>query len=135
VRRYLLDTGIAGDYVNHRRGVFERARLEVVRGSKIGVGLPVLAELYFGIELGSARDQNLKRLRGAFATLTLWPFTEAAAAEYGRLAADLRRRGRIMQQIDIMVAAIAFSLGNCAVVTTDADLSAIPGLVVEDWRT
>jgi tRNA(fMet)-specific endonuclease VapC len=38
-----------------------------------------------------------------------------------------------MQQIDIQMAAIAMTLGNTAVVTKDSDLSAIPGLVVENW--
>lgn len=52
-----------------------------------------------------------------------------AAEEFGRLAAELRRIGRPMQQI----AAIALTLGNCAVVTTDTDLSAIPGLRTENW--
>jgi tRNA(fMet)-specific endonuclease VapC len=40
-----------------------------------------------------------------------------------------------MQQIDVMIAAIAFSLGNCIVVTDDTDLAAVPGLVVESWTT
>jgi tRNA(fMet)-specific endonuclease VapC len=38
-----------------------------------------------------------------------------------------------MQQIDMMVAAIAFSLGNCTVVSADSDLAAVPGLTVENW--
>lgn len=38
-----------------------------------------------------------------------------------------------MQQIDIQIAAIALTLGNCTVVTTDSDLSAVPGLPVENW--
>jgi len=37
-----------------------------------------------------------------------------------------------MQVIDIMLAAIALSLGNCVVVSTDSDLLAIPGLSVEN---
>jgi len=45
----------------------------------------------------------------------------------------LERTGRPMQQVDIQVAAIALALGRCTVVTTDRDLSAIPGLKVEDW--
>jgi len=132
--RYLLDTGIAGDYINRRRGVFDRARRQVAGRSKIGIGMPVLAELHFGIELSPSRDQNLRRLRTALSTLTVWPFTESAAVEYGRLAAELRRVGRPMQQIDIMVASIAFSLGNCTVVTTDTDLAAVPGLTIDNWE-
>lgn len=41
---------------------------------------------------------------------------------------------RPMQAIDIMLAAIAISLGNCTVVTADSDLLAIPGLSVENWE-
>jgi tRNA(fMet)-specific endonuclease VapC len=63
------------------------------------------------------------------------PFDTAAAHEYGRLFAELKRLGRPMQQIDIQIAAIALSLGNCTVVTGDTDLSAVPGLDVENWAT
>jgi hypothetical protein len=32
-----------------------------------------------------------------------------------------------------MIAAIAQSLGGCAVVCSDGDLDAVPGLAVENW--
>jgi tRNA(fMet)-specific endonuclease VapC len=131
--RFLLDTGTASDYTNRRLGVFERARQEVARGNKIGIAIPVLAELHFGIELSASRERNRRKLREALASLAVWPFTETAAEEYGRLAADLRRAGRPMQQIDIMIAAIARTLGDCVVVSKDSDLLAVPGLEVEDW--
>lgn len=38
-----------------------------------------------------------------------------------------------MQVIDIMIAAVALTLGNCTVVSKDSDLSAVPGLAVENW--
>ena len=38
-----------------------------------------------------------------------------------------------MQTIDIMVAAIALTLGSCTVVTKDSDLSSVPGLSIEQW--
>jgi tRNA(fMet)-specific endonuclease VapC len=63
----------------------------------------------------------------------VWPFDEAAAAEFGRVFIQLKRLGRPMQQIDIQIAAIALALGNTTVVTMDSDLAAVPGLTVEDW--
>ncbi len=135
MRRYLLDTGIASDYINRRHGVFERAREEVTRGNRLGIAIPVLAELLYGIELSETREKNLQRLQIALPSLTRWPFNEDAAAEYGRLAAELKRRGRPMQQIDIQIAAIALSLGNCIVVSKDSDLAEMPGLTVEDWAS
>jgi tRNA(fMet)-specific endonuclease VapC len=63
----------------------------------------------------------------------LWPFTLDVAREYGRLFAELRRIGRPMQVIDMMIAATAHTFSDCIVVTTDSDLSAVPGLKVENW--
>jgi tRNA(fMet)-specific endonuclease VapC len=133
MRRYLLDTGIAGCYIDRRQGVFERARAEVIAGNWIGIPHPVLAELAYRAEGSANRDRNLQRLRLALASWKLWPVTEEAAFEYGRIAAELRRIGRPIGQNDMMIAAIALTLGNCTVVTMDNDLSSVPGLSVENW--
>ena len=70
--RFLLDTGIAADYLNKRNGVFERARAERAKGNAIGIAIPVLAELVYGIEKSVTRDANMKLLRAALPTLRLW---------------------------------------------------------------
>lgn len=134
MRRYLLDSNTAADFVAKRGAVPDRARETRLRGGKIGIGVPVLAELYYGFEYSASRDLNLRKLGHALGELRIWPFDVAAAAEFGRLRAEMRRRGRSTQIIDFMIAAIALTLGNCTVVTSDSDLSAIPGLAVENWR-
>lgn len=63
----------------------------------------------------------------------LWLVDAPAAFEYGRLAFELKAIGRPMGQNDIMIAAIARSLGHTTVVTMDSDLAAIPDLYVENW--
>lgn len=113
MRRFLLDTGIAGAFINRRGGVRERVRQEVASGNRVGIGTPVLAELAFGIEYSQSRERNMRALRLTLAAWKVWQFDEAAAFEYGRIAAELRRIGRQMQTADIMIAAIALSLGNC----------------------
>src|SRR5437870_2553460 len=123
MRRYLLDTNTAGDLIEKRGNVPNRARDARRKGGRIGIGIPVLAELYYGVEFSASRDKNLQRLKHAISRLTIWPFDERAAAEFGRLRAELRRLGRPMQVLDIMIAAIALSLGNCTVVTVDSDLA------------
>ena len=64
----------------------------------------------------------------------MWPFTAKAAAEFGRVFAYLKSVGRMIQKIDIQLAAIALTLGDCTIVTADSDLSAVPGLMLENWR-
>ena len=131
--RYLLDSGIASDYIHRRAGVHRRAQALARQGHQIGIGTPVLGELLGGILASDTREQNLPILRRNLGRFKLWPFDGPAAEEYGGLWADLRRRGRPMQVPDMQIAAIALSLGDCVVVSKDSDLRAVPGLEVEDW--
>ena len=80
MRRYLLDTNMAGDLLEKRGKVPERARAARRKGDRIGIAMPVLAELYYGVEFSASREKNVKRLQHALSGLTIWPFDENAAA-------------------------------------------------------
>ena len=133
MRRNLLDTGIAADFIYRRGNAYSRAKAAQLQGGRIGIGLPTAGELLGGAEFSNTRNRNLPAIQRGIADFFLWPLDRAAAEEYGRLYAILRRSGRIIQQIDMQLAAIALSLGNCTVVTKDSDFAAIPGLKIEDW--
>jgi tRNA(fMet)-specific endonuclease VapC len=122
-----------GHFINRRRGVDGRARQARMHGVLVGTCMPVVCELFFGVENSASRDKNHKRLVHSLAKVVCWPLDRKAAEEYGRLAAHLKQAGRIIQQIDLQIAAIAISLGNCTVVSADTDFAAVPGLTVEDW--
>ena len=133
MKRYVLDSGIASDFVN-ARGPVRRHVMEAARaGNRIGIATPVLGELVGGVMASRDPARHLHRLRQEIASLRLWTFDAKAAYEYGRLYAELRATGRLMQVPDIQVAAIALALGQAVVVTKDSDLRAVPGLDVEDW--
>ncbi|MBI2925204.1 MAG: type II toxin-antitoxin system VapC family toxin [Verrucomicrobia bacterium] len=131
--RYLLDSGIASDLINRRGLVPVRVREARLRGDRVGLGTPVLGELIAGIQNSNDPPRQLATMWRNLGRLTLWTFDRAAALEFGRVYAELRRVGRIMQVPDLQIAAIALSLGNCVVVSKDSDLRAVPGLTVEDW--
>lgn len=95
--------------------------------------MPVLGELMGGVELSATRDRNLRRLEHELHDFVFWPFDDAAAREFGRIYAFLRRIGRPIQQVDMQTAAIALTVGNCTLVTADSDFAAIPGLAIEKW--
>ena len=135
MKRYLLDTGIMGDFINRRLGVAEKVDEARLRGDRVGTCWPVVGELWFGIERSATLELNRDRLIRALSRLPKWPFEDAAARKFGRLNQELKSIGRVMSVVDIQLAAIAFALGNCTVVSKDSDLSAIPGLDVENWAT
>jgi tRNA(fMet)-specific endonuclease VapC len=115
-------------------GVFERAEIEVAKGNRVGIVAPVLAELAYRAEGSPKRERNVQRLRQALDVWKLWLVDTEVAFEYGRIAFELKKLGRPIGQNDIWIAAIARTLGSAAtVVTMDVDLSAVPGLTVDNW--
>jgi tRNA(fMet)-specific endonuclease VapC len=133
MKRYLLDTNAAADFIDREPKVVDRVNRERLQGARIGICVPVLAELNYGVENSATRDKNMQRLITGISRLPVWPFDRKAAAEFGRIFADLRRRGKVIGIIDMMTAAIAKTLGNTTIVSTDSDFQAIPGIDVEDW--
>lgn len=113
MKRILLDSGILSDYVNRRRGIPDKIRDHVSRGIRVGTCVPVLAEIIAGIECSQSRDRNMNAFTAAVKAIKIWPFDEPAAFRYGELFCQLRKAGRPMQTVDIMVASIAFCLGDC----------------------
>jgi tRNA(fMet)-specific endonuclease VapC len=133
MRRFLLDIGPAQDFSNDRNEIRGRVQAERQRGNRVGIATPVLGELWAGLGGSKSRERNVHRLYFGLSRLILWPYDAEASEEYGRLFNELKRLGRPMQQVDIQIAAIAFALGNCTVVSGDSDLKAITGLSVADW--
>src|SRR5688572_23874896 len=105
MKRYLLDTGIAADFIFRRGSVYSCAKAAELQGGRIGIGMPTAGELLGGAEFSSTRAKNLPKIERGVADLFLWPFDIAAAREYGKIYAILRRSGRIIQQIDMQLAA------------------------------
>jgi tRNA(fMet)-specific endonuclease VapC len=133
IRRYLLDTGIAQDFQDDRHDMRAKVKNARASGHRIGICIPVLGELWSGVEGSAKPEANLQRLRWAISKLRIWPYSLEAAEQYGRIFIELRRAGRPIQQIDMQVGAIARTLPNCIVVSKDIDLTAISGITVENW--
>ena len=130
--RFLLDTGVAGDFVFRRGDVFRTAKSKMLLGNRVGTCVPVAGELFAGIENSTTRTRNEPVLERGIKQLLVWPYDLLAAREFGRIFARLRQTGHLIQQVDMQIAAIALTL-NCVLVTRDRDFAAVGGLTLETW--
>ena len=131
-RGYLLDTNHVGQSV--RPGSIVKARIIALRGRGIRVGtcVPLLCEIEAGIRQVSepaTYRQNLDRL---LRQIRLWPIEVATAEHYGIIHQELRRRGRVLSQVDIMLAALARQM-RLTLITSDRDFTALPDVATENW--
>ena len=62
MRRYLLDTNMMGDFIDQRRGIDVRVDEMRRRGDRIVTCLPVVAELFAGVEGSQSQEILLKVL-------------------------------------------------------------------------
>lgn len=69
--RFLLDTNTANHFIQPTADIRAIAEAEVRDGHRIGISIPVLAELAFGIENSSRRAQNMESLTKAMQFLKL----------------------------------------------------------------
>ena len=129
---YLLDTNHLGTAVAPGSSVRERLAETRRSGGRVGTCVPVLCELEAGIHQVREPARFRQQLDRLLHQIAIWPLDRTAARLYGELYVDLRRRGRVLSQVDIMLAALANQMG-LTLVTTDTDFAALPDLKTENW--
>ena len=93
---------------------------------------PVLCELEVGIQQTPKPEETRRRLAQLLRHVRLWPLDAETTRLYGTVYIELRQKGRVLSQVDMVLAAIARQ-HKIAVLTTDRDFEALPDLRVENW--
>jgi predicted nucleic acid-binding protein len=128
----LLDTNHLGLAVRKKSKVLARLKAELARGVRVGTCIPVLCEIELGAEQVADPAKYRKSLQEVLRMVRQWPLSRATAKLYGEIAFDLKRRGRALSQVDLMLAALCREL-DLVLVTRDNDFAALPWLKTENW--
>jgi len=62
-------------------------------------------------------------------------YDQAAALAYGRLRAELERRGTPIGPLDMLIAAHGLALDVTVVTNNEREFKRVPGLRLENWTT
>ncbi|HLW31810.1 MAG TPA: type II toxin-antitoxin system VapC family toxin, partial [Aequorivita sp.] len=94
-----------------------------------------LAELQYGVEKSKYKERNKLALAAFLSSIEILPFSDNAAAEYGRIRANLEKQGNIIGAYDLMIGAHALS-ENITLVTNNAkEFRRIENLSLENWAS
>ena len=130
--RYLLDTNYLADAIRKSSRVRDRIRRFAQTGNRFGTCGPVLCELEAGIQQTGQPAAARRRLNTLLGVVRLWTIDPAVAEVYGALYLELRRSGRSLSQVDMLLAALARQMG-LVLLTTDRDFEALPDIHTENW--
>lgn len=130
--RKLLDSNHLSAATYQVSPIRDRLRGEMRRGVAFGVCVPILCEVEIGLRQARHEVECRRELGHLLHRIRIWPLEIDLAAHYADIYGNLRDRGRVLSQVDILVAAMCRSEG-LMLVSTDRDFEALPDIRTENW--
>ena len=129
--RYLLDTNIVSDLVRNPQGSVTR-RIARVGEHRVCTSIIVACELRYGAEKkGSARLSA--QLEQVLSVLPVLPLDGEADRHYGKIRADLERKGTPIGPHDILIASHARASGLTLVTNNLSEFKRVAKLRLATW--
>lgn len=129
--KYLLDTNIV-IYVIKQRPPAALAVFNQQRG-RMAVSAITLAELVHGAEKSSDVTRNIAVVEDFVSRLTVLPYDDKAAWQYGNIRAALEKLGQPIGINDLHIAAHARGNGLTLITNNLREFERVPGLLLENW--
>jgi len=129
--KYLLDTNIV-IYVLKRRPieVLEAFNKNV---NRMAISSITLSELMYGAEKSIHIDKNLEAVEDFVSHLDVLSYDAKASQHYGQIKSGLEKRGELIGENDIHIAAHAISQGLILVTNNLKEFKRVPNLALENW--
>lgn len=125
-----LESSFLVDLLRKDPEAIGKARQLEASGERLCIAAPSLAEILQGAHYRGG--VSLRETTEVLSGLEVLDINETAAAEAGRLGAELLRRGLGVPMVDLLIAAAARA-NQATLITRDGAFSRIPDLAVETY--
>ena len=128
----MLDTNTCIAIIKHQPETIQ-GRLTDLSVDEVAISSIVAAELCYGVALSQKKKQNEMALKDFldYVAVLDWPLD--ACRVYGRLRADLKKKGTPIGALDLLIASHALRLDAVLVTGNKREFQRIPGLKIENW--
>ena len=99
----------------------------------IGISAITYSELRFGVANSSNPEENSIALAEFIAPLEVVDYTAEVAETYGTIRSFLKKKGRLIGPLDLLIAAHVLRLQSTLVTNNVREFARIPGLRIENW--
>jgi predicted nucleic acid-binding protein len=123
---FLVDTDWAADYLKGKEDTVQLLS-PLIGESRLGMSIISYAELWEGV-LGSRRQEVYRSaLADLVAGVPVLGLDRGTAEVFGGMRADLRRQGRLIPDLDLLIATTALR-HDLTVISRDEHFRRLPGL-------
>ena len=129
--KYLLDTDTCIYWLIGAPAVLERVK--TVGVSQIAISAITAAELYFGAYNSAKMQENLARAEDFVRQFSLLPLDDHTLKTFGRIKADLRKRGQPLADFDLLIAGAVLANELVLVTSNTQHYTRVADLKLENW--
>ena len=101
----------------------------------MGISSITLADLEFGVQASANIERNTIALLKFLAIVDVLPFENKAAAEYGKIRTDLKKKGTPIGTMDMLIAAHGRAENLTVVTHNTREFERVEALLLDDWFT
>ena len=130
---HLLDTSVFSQPLKRNPVQPALDRWATLGDRRLAVSVVSEAELLYGLEWSGAATLRRKYEAELKARLPSLPVDSAVAESYAVIRAALRRGGRAVESMDLLIAATARAHGLIVATLNVRHFEIIDGIAVEDW--
>ena len=128
---FLLDTDTCVFWLRGYETV--RKHLIAAKLENIAVSLITVAELRYGAVCSTHPEQNHRAIDDFIGGVTVFGVNAETARSFGDIKANLRQRGMLIEDFDLIIAATACTHNFTLVTNNLAHFLRISGLHLENW--
>ncbi len=129
---YLLDTNICM-YIAKKKPPKVLQQFEKMAVGQISMSIITYGELLYGIEKSDHPQKSKKILEELITLIPVLPLTSEVGEYYGHIRAILEKKGKLIGNNDLWIAAHALSLKMTLVTNNIKEFSRVPHLKVINW--
>jgi len=129
---YLLDTDIIVYWLNNVYPSLQK-KIENVAAEQIFISSITVAELFFGAYNSSKVSENIKLLEDLTSEINLLPFDQKCGRIFGKIKAQLKKNGEMINDSDLFIASIAIKNNLCLITNNEKHFRRVKELHIENW--
>jgi len=130
--KYMLDTNIC-IYIIKKKPIKVLKQLKKTKSDDVCISSITLSELEYGIQKSAFPEKNKLALTEFLIPLTILPYNELAASEYGKIRAELEKTGNVIGSMDMLIGAHALSANLSLITNNIKEFKRIKNLKIKNW--
>jgi len=128
----MLDTNTCIHLIKQRPASITMKLTHIPVG-EVAISSMVSAELWYGVACSRRTKENEAALKDFLRYVDVLHWPKEAAPLYGKIRAELRRKGTPIGAMDLLIAVQALFLNTVLVTDNQREFQRVPGLNIENW--